>query len=55
MEFAILKGRDPFALDSIETRAERYVILHKGHGERSKQAYIQASLDMLKYMGRLAL
>lgn len=55
MELAILKGRDPFALETIKTRAQRYVMAHKGYGEKHAQAYIDASLDMLRYMGRLAL
>lgn len=55
MEFAILKGRDPKAMDTIKLRSTRYRMTHYGCGDRMEKAYIAGAVDMLNAMGYLAL
>lgn len=44
----IMTGRDPFAIDTIRLQAQRYVMSHRGCGERHFNAYIAGAMDMLK-------
>lgn len=48
----IMTGRDPFAMDTIKLHAQRYVMSHRGCGERHANAYIAGAMEMLKVINQ---
>ena len=48
----ILTGRDPFALDTIELKAMRYIMERHGYGERCRKSYIAGAMEMLKVINQ---